>query len=472
MDAGIFALIFTVCIVGLTVFVVKVVDRIRCKPFANSRAALSAEVQSLESRKAELQGECEKLDEQTKDLQALRGRENALALSLQEKTQSLKSIEEKIASVHDREMEADKQIHVIQSKIDLYSRLDDFVEYGMYEMPEYLYETSERFAIEIKKVRDAQKAMIQRKEVIVAPSLAPFDDIDEQLLKRIVNEQSKMMIRAFNIECDLLIAKVNPSNLQRTLERMDAVATGLEKSAADLRYGFNGEYVKLKYEECRLEYQFRVKKKEEQEEQRALNEQMREEERARREYEKAREDAEKEEAAYQKLLDKARMELETAGAEQRQAAELRIRQLEAELAEAKAKAERAISMAQQTKKGHVYVISNIGSFGEDVYKIGLTRRLDPEERVKELGDASVPFSFDIHALIASDDAPALENTLHKEFDARRVNAVNPRKEFFNVSLEEIRRKTEEVTGKESDFVMTVLAEEYFQTKRLRGAIQS
>ncbi|MDR2055656.1 MAG: DUF4041 domain-containing protein [Desulfovibrio sp.] len=470
MDAGTFALIFTVCIVGLTVFVVKVVDRIRCKPFANRRAALSAEVQSLESRIADLQGEYEKLDGQTKDLQALRGRENALALSLQEKTQSLKSIEEKIASVRDREVEADKQIHTIQSKIDLYSRLDDFVEYGMYEMPEYLYETSERFAIEIKKVRDAQKAMIQRKEVIVAPSLNPFDDIDEQLLKRIVNEQAKMMIRAFNIECDLLIAKVNPSNLQRTLERMDAVATGLEKSAADLRYGFNSEYVKLKYEECRLEYQFRVKKKEEQEEQRALNEQMREEERARREYEKAREEAEKEEAAYQKLLDKARMELETAGAEQRQAAELRIQQLEAELAEARARAERAVSMAQQTRKGHVYVISNIGSFGEDVYKIGLTRRLDPEERVKELGDASVPFSFDIHALIASDDAPALENTLHKEFDARRVNAVNPRKEFFNVSLEEIRRKTEEITGKESDFVMTVLAEEYFQTKRIRGNV--
>ena len=147
---------------------------------------------------------------------------------------------------------------------------------------------------------------------------------------------------------------------------------------------------------------------------------------------------------------------------------MRIQQLEEELAEARAKAQRAISMAQQTKKGYVYVISNIGSFGENVYKIGLTRRLDPRERVRELGDASVPFSFDIHALIASENAPALETALHKAFDRQRVNAVNLRKEFFRVSLDDIRKKAEELTGRKSDFVMTILAEEYYQTKRMQG----
>ena len=276
------------------------------------------------------------------------------------------------------------------------------------------------------------------------------------------------MVRSFNIECDLLIAKVNPGNLQRTLERIDAVATGLEKSGADLRYGFNTEYVNLKYQECRLQYQFALKKKEEQDEQRAIREQMREEERARREYEKAIEDASREEATYERLLEKARKALETVKAEEKQAAELRIQQLEEELAEARAKAQRAISMAQQTKKGYVYVISNIGSFGENVYKIGLTRRLDPRERVRELGDASVPFSFDIHALIASENAPALETALHKAFDRQRVNAVNLRKEFFRVSLDDIRKKAEELTGRKSDFVMTILAEEYYQTKRMQG----
>ena len=217
-----------------------------------------------------------------------------------------------------------------------------------------------------------------------------------------------------------------------------------------------------------MQYQFALKKKEEQDEQRAIREQMREEERARREYEKAIEDASREEATYERLLEKARKALETVRAEEKQAAELRIQQLEEELTEARAKAQRAISMAQQTKKGYVYVISNIGSFGENVYKIGLTRRLDPRERVRELGDASVPFSFDIHALIASENAPALETALHKAFDRQRVNAVNLRKEFFRVSLDDIRKKAEELTGRKSDFVMTILAEEYYQTKRMQG----
>ncbi len=467
MEAAIILLVLAAIIVGLTLLVVKLVNRRRYKPYASRKAALEAEVASMEESLSTLQERHAALDAETQTLQVLASREQELDASLAAKQRRLDDMEAKIASLQSLEEEADRQIHAIQAKVDLYSRIDDFVDYGMYEMPEYLYETSERFAIEIKKIREQQKALIQDKQAIIGSgNMAMFGE--SPIVKRVLNEQVKMMIRSFNIECDMLIAKVNPGNYQRTLERIDAVATGLEKSAADLRYGFNTEYVELKYQECTLQYQFMLKKKQEQDEQRAIREQMREEERARREYEKAIEEAAKEETTYEHLLQKAREALETASAEERQAAELRIRQLEEELAEAKAKAQRAISMAQQTKKGHVYVISNIGSFGEDVYKIGLTRRLDPTERVDELGDASVPFSFDIHAMIASNDAPALENTLHKAFDSMRVNAVNLRKEFFRVSLEDIRKKVEEVTGNESDFVMTHLAEEYYQTQRMRG----
>lgn len=467
MDAVIVLLVLVAITVGLTLLVVRIVSRYRCKPYANRKEALSTEVAQMEAALSALKAQHTALDAETKDLQALAGREQELAASVAAKQDRLREIEEKIASVQDAETEADKHIHAIQAKVDLYSRIDDFVDYGMYEMPDYLYETSERFALEIKQIREQQKAMIQAKQVII-PQGTPEDFGESPLIRRVMQEQIKLMVRSFNIECDLLIAKVNPGNLQRTLERIDAVATGLEKSGADLRYGFNTEYVKLKYQECRLQYQFALKKKEEQDEQRAIREQMREEERARREYEKAIEDASREEATYERLLEKARKALETVRAEEKQAAELRIRQLEEELAEARAKAQRAISMAQQTKKGYVYVISNIGSFGENVYKIGLTRRLDPRERVRELGDASVPFSFDIHALIASENAPALETALHKAFDRQRVNAVNLRKEFFRVSLDDIRKKAEELTGRKSDFVMTILAEEYYQTKRMQG----
>ncbi len=113
--------------------------------------------------------------------------------------------------------------------------------------------------------------------------------------------------------------------------------------------------------------------------------------------------------------------------------------LEKQLKEAQKKGERAVSRAQMTKSGVVYVISNIGSFGHGVYKIGMTRRLEPLDRVRELGDASVPFPFDVHAMILSDNAPELEKKLHKFFNERRLNLVNNRKEFFNVSLEDIKK---------------------------------
>ena len=122
-------------------------------------------------------------------------------------------------------------------------------------------------------------------------------------------------------------------------------------------------------------------------------------------------------------------------------------------------------MAQQTKRGHVYIISNIGAFGDNVYKIGMTRRLEPKDRVTELGDASVPFSFDIHAMIYSIDAPTLEKTLHKKFINNQVNKVNPRKEFFDVTLSDIRNIIDEM-GIEAHWTMTAEAKEYYESKAM------
>lgn len=457
---------FIAIIVGATLLFQKIINSIRSKPLLKSKALLSLEVDELQKKIEQLTNQHDALDAETKDLQQLRDNGEQLARDVDEKRILLEGINKKIDSLSDKEAEADKVIHDIRSKIDLYSRLDDFVDYGMYEMPQYLYETSERYALEIKKIREEQKELIRSQNVIISYDNDDYD-LDLSFIKKIVVAQKKLVIRSFNIECDLLIGKLNPANVERTLERIEAIANDLEKDFADMRYGFNEQYISLKFEECRLQYEFLMKKKEEQEEQRAIREQMKEEERARREYEAAIAKAQKEEDLYQKMLDKARQALAQTSDADRQAAELRIQQLEEELAEAKAKAERAMSMAQQTKKGHVYVISNIGSFGENVYKIGLTRRLDPTERVRELGDASVPFSFDIHAMISSEDAPSLETALHRAFDDKRVNAVNMRKEFFKVGLEDIRKKVEEITGNEADFVTTILAEEYFQTKRLR-----
>jgi len=206
-------------------------------------------------------------------------------------------------------------------------------------------------------------------------------------------------------------------------------------------------------------------KLQEREEQRAIREQMREEEKARKEIEKALKESEKEEKMLQKAMEKARKELDAANDEERAKFEQQLAELSNKLDEAEAKNQRALSMAQQTRRGHVYVISNEGSFGEQVFKIGMTRRLEPMDRVKELGDASVPFPFDVHAIINSEDAPGLENELHNRFGHSRLNKVNLRKEFFNVSLAEIRQVVEE-KGFEVHWTMAAEALEYRESRAI------
>ena len=181
-------------------------------------------------------------------------------------------------------------------------------------------------------------------------------------------------------------------------------------------------------------------------------EKEREEREAQREYERAIKKALKDEERAQEALEKKKREL---AEEETQEKILKLKEqiqgLEKALVEAKELRERAMSMAQQTKIGYVYVISNIGSFGKDVYKIGMTRRLDPMERVLELSNASVPFPFDVHTFIYSEDAPALEAELHRIFDNKKVNAINYRKEYFHVTLDEIKTALAE-RGVDAKFV--------------------
>ncbi len=467
-------------IVGFVLLVQKIYRRAtgnkhlaEIKVLEERKTSLKNDILSNEKELEDLKTAYLKLDAETKELQELKAKTNELEINFQEN--EAKNIQAKqeyadtielINSIAEKKIVADKTIASLQSKIDLYSRLDDFVGYGFYDTPDYLYETSERFAIEIKAVRDKQKELIKDDDVIVQTGKNNFN-INLSFIEKILQAQKKLLIRTFNIECDFLIEKVNPANFERTLNRITSLASELEKLSADLRYGFNQAYIELKLEECKLQFQFQLKKKEEQEEQRLIKEQMREEEKARREYEAQMAQAEKEEKLYQNLLERARTELEKTSNEERQQALLKIQTLEQELAEAKAKSERAKSMAEQTRRGHIYIISNIGSFGENIYKIGMTRRLDPMDRIKELGDASVPFSFDVHAMIYSEDAPRLENELHKTFHNNRVNAINLKKEFFHVSLEKIKEETERLTNNTAEFTMTILADEYYQTQRLR-----
>ncbi len=409
-----------------------------------------------------------KINTETADLQALKGQDDSLKVSILEQQQSLDAAQNTLNELNANIEKSEQDLNELMGGIDLYSRLDEYTAHGHFEMPQYLYETSTRYSEEIKDIRQQQKDMIKAKTAVTFPETTVISN-DKSLNKKILNGQVKLMLTAFNIECDMLIGKVSPSSFGRTLERIEKLANNLEKSAATMECGFDIDYIELKFEECKLQYQYTLKKQEEIAEQKLIKEQIREEQRAIKEFEKAIAEAEKEEKMYRNLLDKAQQELAQANEQERSEMEQRIAILELQLAEAEAKEERAKSMAEQTRKGHVYVISNIGSFGEDVYKIGLTRRLEPMDRVKELGDASVPFPFDVHAMIYTDDAPALETALHREFHSQRVNAVNIRKEFFSVDLEEIKDAVEKIAGVDAQFKMTALAEDYYESLRLSDA---
>ncbi len=429
---------------------------------SKQRNILAAITQRVEQQKEKFKT----VNSETKELQELQRNAQAISIQVENGRNSIAELKNSILDYRRARSEAESTLHRVQSDLDLYSRVQGFAEFGHFELPEYLFETSERFSAEIKLVRNNQKDMIKSGAATSTkghPQITGIESID----KKIIEGQIKMIIRAFNIECDLLIGKVSPSNFERTLSRIEKVANDLEKLAASLRCGISSSYIKSKYEECGLQYQYTLKKKEEQEEQKLIREQMREEARAEKEYREALAAAEKEESLYRDLLEKARNELNQATFEERSIAEAKIAQLEEQLAEAESKEQRAKSLAEQTRRGHVYVISNIGSFGENVYKIGMTRRLDPMDRVKELGDASVPFSFDVHAIIFTEDAPSMENALHKKFRHNRVNAVNLRKEFFRVPLGKIREAVSEIEGSDIDFKTTISADEYHETCRLR-----
>lgn len=250
-----------------------------------------------------------------------------------------------------------------------------------------------------------------------------------------VKREKKPMLRAFNGECDSFVSDVEWNNVVRMEERIeksfDAVNKIYEKQGISMSYA----YKSLKLKELHLAYEYKRKKYEEKEEQRAIREQMRDEEKAQREIEAALMKAQKEEETYQKALDKARTEVQTAQGAAQSKLEAKIAELEARVA--------------------------------DVYKIGMTRRLDPMDRVKELGDASVPFPFDVHAMIFCEDVPALENTLHKKFDRMRLNLVNQRKEFFKVTLDEIEEAAHE-NGATIEFTKIAEARDFRESQAARS----
>jgi len=353
------------------------------------------------------------------------------------------------------------------SEISILEESLENISYGMYK-PHYDYQSTEQYKLTLDQIREYQKQVIKNDRATYCPTTWTVSG-SEAKGRKMVKEASKLMLRAFNGECDACVAKVNWGNISNMEARMQKAYEAINKLGSTNQIEITNEYFKLKLEELYLEFELEEKKYKEKEEQRRIREQMREEEKALKEMEKAQREAEAEEERYQKALDKAKAEVKKAKGDEVDKLYERIKQLEENLQKAHELKERAISQAQLTKSGHVYIISNIGSFGDEVFKVGMTRRLEPHDRVYELGDASVPFDFDIHGMIYSENAPELENTLHKRLDSKRMNLVNYRAEFFKTSLDEIDTIVKSL-GLTVELTKLAEAKEYRSTLSIRDAM--
>lgn len=314
----------------------------------------------------------------------------------------------------------------------------------------------------LKEARATSARMIKSK------TAAECDYIEVQRKETAIN----FVIDAFNGKVDSILSKSKKDNYGKLEQQIkDAYSLVNLNGRAFKNARITPEYLAARIDELHWAVIVHELRSREIEEQREIREQMREEEKARREFEKAQREAAKEEEMLKKAMAKAQDMLSKASEEQKAKYEAQLSELSDKLHEAEEKSQRAISMAQQTKRGNVYVISNIGSFGENVYKVGMTRRLDPLDRVKELGDASVPFRFDVHAIIESDDAPALEHMLHQELALMQMNKVNPKKEFFRVALADIRSLVEK-HGIAANWTMAAEAAEYRESLAIEERMKS
>lgn len=270
--------------------------------------------------------------------------------------------------------------------------------------------------------------------------------------RTMIRDYSKLMLRAFNAEADNLVRTLKPYKLAAAVERLEKVAQTIERLGKTMQIRISTPYLQLRVRELELTADFLQKQAEQKEAERVERERLREERKVQQEIERERARLEKERQHYTNALNALIAKGDQAGAER----------MRTQLCDVDRAIEDVDYRAANIRAGYVYVISNIGSFGEQMVKVGMTRRLDPQDRIRELSDASVPFNFDIHALFFSKDAVGIETAMHDRLAANRVNVVNRRREFFRASPLDVKRHLMELAGELLEFQDVPEALEYRQ----------
>ncbi len=417
---------------------------------AELEAMLTPEMQDaiqLQKHIAEQKEELEKLKKQSADMQT------ASAKKESETKQALRLLESQIKQAKVELIETEEEV-LMQS-------------FGLYK-PHFAFANSTGYKEELASVREQQKTFVKLGKAATGNEGWTVNG-DKRKGTKMIHDMQKLLIRAFNCECDDVIDHVKFNNIESALKRIDTSFSAISKLGAICGVAITGKYRDLKHKELRLAYEYQLEKQKEKEELKQLRAEERERAKLEKEIADARKKVEKEQKHYSNALQKVIQQLAAAKPEETEALEEKKKELESQLSALDDSMKQIDYRDANQKAGYVYIISNVGAFGEGVYKIGMTRRLEPMDRIDELGDASVPFDFDVHALIFSDNAPALEAALHKAFQDRKLNMVNTRREFFRVSLEEIKKVVTQNIDKTVDFVDVPLAEQYRQSQLMRNS---
>lgn len=363
------------------------------------------------------------------------------------------------STIYSKNKEIQELDNIISQKKKQIVLLDDEIlvqEFGLYK-PQFDFASALDYKEALASIRATQKELIKNKQAVTGNSNWEVNGSASKG-KKMVSDTQKLLLRAFNGECDELVSKVKYTNFDASLDRIYKSAETISKLGTIMNIAITQQYLSAKVKELRLAFEYQTQKQKEKEELKIARAEQREQAKIQREIEEQRKKIEKEQTHYQTAFEKIK-------------SQLALHPDDPDLLEKKSKLENQLDDIDKAlinidyrqanmKAGYVYIISNIGAFGENVYKIGMTRRLEPQDRIDELGDASVPFNFDVHAMIFSDDAPALEAALHKAFENRKLNMVNQRREFFNVTLDEIKEVVKKNFDKTVEFIDVPDAEQY------------
>ena len=441
------------------------IDNFKGKQYKSEVERLQAEIARLNSLMTPQMRNASNMQLYIMNLQnQIGGLNNAIA----QQQQQIANLSAQIADRNNAVVSLDSTIQMKQKevvKLDEEIGLQDF---GLYR-PRFDFATSDGYKERLAQIRTQQKDMIKQGQAVIGNMNWTVNGSKSEGQK-MVKDMQKLLLRAFNSECDELVDKVKYNNFDSAYSRMTKACEAISKCGKIMNIAISTAYFNLKRDELCLALEYRQKKQAEKDEQKEIRDRMREEAKLQKEIEEARKKIQKEKTHYLNALGSLDTQLAAAPENEKAALLTKRNEIVKQLVEIDKSLVDIDYREANAKAGYVYIISNIGSFGENVYKIGMTRRLDPMDRVEELGDASVPFNFDVHAMIFSDNAPALEAALHRAFENRKVNMINTRREFFNVTLEEIEAEVKKNYDKTVEFTRFPLAEQYRESQKIKQSI--